>query len=360
MAGFLSNLVNQALHTVSGGRMGADTDVFKGVSVRGGARNPVNNAWVGRTDTSQNRSGGGAPSGGGAAQVLSEATVAPVDYYYGGGGGSGGGGGGAAQLPALNQAAINNTQLSLDQLPALLQNALAAEAARRANALGAFDSQERTQRDQYNKSLTTNQQNYDSNFMAALRSGAGGLSGLLNILRGTGAAGGTAEDMARDTVSGVTSNDIRMGADTRDANQTALDSSLSSFLTDLRGKRQAAEDTFRNNEAAIRRDNLSQQQDLMQKMASFYSEGGRTAEATDWMNRSGSLTPQIAQNSRTQQSRYDTSPVQVKAPELTAFAAPEQPNVQVAAPEQLGSGIFTMNRRKEQQETTPTALPAGA
>lgn len=267
---------------------------------------------------------------------------------------------GAAALPALNQAAINNTQVAIDQLPALLQAALAAEQTRYGNTTRGFDTQQKQQQGQYDTSTTTNQQNYDANYMDSIRSGIKGLGGLFNILRGTGAAGGTAQDQVRDVVGGVTANDIRTGADTQQANQTSLDSALSNFLTEIKGKRQMAEDTFANNESAIRRDNLSQQQDLFSKMAGYYADGGRTANATNWMNKAGSLTPEIARNSMAKQSAYDTSPVAVKAPELAAFSAPTQPDVAVATPDQVGAGIFTMNRKKEQQEQVPTLVPAGA
>lgn len=287
------------------------------------------------------------PSGGGTgSNALGSSTNAPT----------GGGGAALPALPALNQAAINNTQLALDQLPALLDAALRAEATRRDNTLRGFNDQEAGQRKQYDESTTTNQQNYDANYMAAIRSGIQGLGSLFNALRGSGAAGGTAQDIARDTVGGVTANDIRMGADTQQGNQRALDTSLSTFLTDLKGKRQAAEDTFRNNENAYRRDNLSQQQDLMSKMASYYSDGGRVGEATSWMNRAGSLTPAIAQNSMAKQSAYDTTPVAVKAPELSAFSAPSQPDVTMATPDQVGTGIFTMNKKKEQQDLVPVGV----
>lgn len=282
----------------------------------------------------------------GSSQILGSSTGAPR--------------GGGAALPALNQAAINNTQIALDQLPAILQAAIAAEQTRKANTIRGFDDQEQGQRETYDTSTVTNQQNYDSNYMDSIRSGIKGLGGLFNILRGTGAAGGTAQDQVRDVVGGVTAADIRGGADTQQANQTALDSALSNFLTEIKGKRQMAEDTFANNESAIRRDNLSQQQDLFSKMASYYSDGGRTGEATNWMNRAGSLTPDIARNSMAKQSSYDTSPVAVKAPELAAFSAPTQPDVAVATPDQVGAGIFTMNRKKEQREQVPVALPAGA
>lgn len=286
---------------------------------------------------------GGSPTGGGTGTL----------------GDGGGAPSGAAALPALNMAAINNTQVALDQLPALLQAALEAESVRRGNLDRAFTDQETNQRGIYDTSTTTNQQNYDANYMDSIRSGIKGLGSLMNILRGTGAAGGTAQDMVRDTVGGITASDIRGGADTQKANQASLDTSLSSFLTELKGKRQVADDTFENNKRAIQRDNLTQMQDLFGKMAGYYADGGRTADATNFMSRAGSLTPQIAQNSMAKQSAYDTAPVAVQAPQLTAFAAPSQPDA-AAVPEngQVGTGIFTMNRKKEAVQQ-PVALPVG-
>lgn len=293
----------------------------------------------------------------------------------GGGSGGGGGGGGSQQvlndtvnrasvaaapaLPALNMAAINNTQLTLDQLPGLLQAALEAEGTRYGNLTRGFNDQEAGQRKTYDESTTTNQQNYDGNYMDSIRAGIKGMGGLLGILRGTGAGGGTAEDLVRDTVGGVTANDIRTGSDTLKTNQTNLDGVLSNFLTELKGKRQAADDTFENNKRAVTRDNVSQTQDLLTKMSGYYADGGRTAEATSLLNRAGGLTPQIAQNSAARQSAYDTTPVAVQAPQLSAFSAPSQPDVSAVSDSgQVGSGIFTLNRKKAEQ--VPTALPVGA
>lgn len=267
-----------------------------------------------------------------------------------------GGGGGGAAAPVFNQAGATNTQLAIDQVPGLLADALAAENTRYQNTLGGFNAQEASQRDTHDKSTITNQQNYDANFMDSIRSGVKGLGGLFQILRGTGAGGGSVEDDARDIVGGVTARDIRTGADTQQENQTALNAALSTFLTDLRGKREANEDTFANNQSAIRRDSNTQLQDLYSKMAGFYGDAGRTAEYNDWMGRAGGLTPEIAKDSRTQVSNYDTTPVAVQTPQLSAFAAPSQPNV-VSAPSdgQIGSGIFTMSDRRR-RETAPAGV----
>ncbi len=264
------------------------------------------------------------------------------------------GGGGGAAAPVFNQAGADNTQRTIDQIPGLLRAALDAEGTSYGNTVGGFNAAEGAQRGTYDKSTTTNQLNYDSNFMDSIRSGIKGLGGLMSLLRGTGAGGGTAEDQARDAVGGVTSQDIRTGADTQKENQGALDGALSSFLTELGIKRKAAEDTRVNNERAIRRDSNTQLQDLFGKMSGFYGEAGNTGAANEWMNRAGNLTPEIAANSRTQVSLYDTTPVAVKAPELAAFADPTQPSVVTAPEGQVGSGIFTMSDRRRKE-----AAPVG-
>lgn len=270
----------------------------------------------------------------------------------------GAGTGGAAKV--FNQAGADNTQRTIDQMGPLLQAALEAEGTRYGNVVNGFNTQEAGQRDTYGKSTTTNQQNYDANFMDSIRAGIKGLGGLFNILRGTGAGGGTAEDLARDTVGGVTSQDIRTGHDTQQENQTSLDATLSSFLSDLKQKRQLAEDTRVNNERAVKRDSNTQLQDLYGKMAGFYGDVGNTAGANDWMNRAGNLTPEIAADSMARVSNYDTTPVAVHAPEITAFAGPTQPNV-VAPPSdgQVGSGIFTMSDPRRRKEVAPIPVPVG-
>lgn len=270
-------------------------------------------------------------------------------------GGSSAGGGGAP-APVFNQAGADNTQRTINEIPGLLEAALQAERTRYGNTIGEFNAQEQGQRKTYGESTTTNQQNYDSNYMDSIRAGITGLGGLMSLLRGTGAGGGTAEDMARDTVGGVTATDIRAGADTQKENQTTLDSSLNTFLSDLSRKRKANEDTLVNNERAVRRDSNTQLQDLYGKMAGFYGDVGNTGETNNWMNRAGALTPDIAANSRTQVSPYDTAPVTVKAPEISAFAAPTQPSIVTAPGGQVGSGIFSMTEPKRRKEAEPVGV----
>ncbi len=269
----------------------------------------------------------------------------------------GGGGGGGEPAKVFNQVGAENTQRTIDQIPGLLEAALATEGTRYGNVINDYNTEEQGQRKIYGTSTTTNQQNYDANFMDSIRGGIKGLGGLMQLLRGTGAAGGTAEDLARDAVGEVTANDIRGGADTQKENQTSLDSSLGAFLSGLQRKRQEAEDTRVNNERAVRAGSNTQLQNLFGQMAGFYGDVGNTAGANEWMNKAGALTPDIAANSRTQISPYDTTPVTVQAPQLAAFAAPTQPNVTTAPNGQIGSGIFTMTDPRRRKDI---AAPVGA
>lgn len=249
-----------------------------------------------------------------------------------------------APRPVLNRAAIDNTQKSIDQLPLMLKMALDAEAEKYQNAENSFNIQQGEEQARYDEGSTTNNLNYDANLMASLRSGAKGLSGLLSILRGTGAEG-----WAQDAVMDTTNSDIRNGLDTRNENQTALDTSLGSFMSDLAGKRRANKETRLNNEYAARGQNASQMQDLYKTMAGFYSDAEDTSGAANWMNKAGDLSADVARYSTAPVGTYDQTPVKVKAAPITAFNGATKQNMAFdEGKTSPTNGIFTINdtRRK--------------
>lgn len=256
-------------------------------------------------------------------------------------GGTGGTGGNYTPAPppnpniAIDTAAINNTQKSVDQLPAILAAALAANGTQYQNAESALDAQQTAQQTAHDQGTTTNQQNYDSNLMAALRTGASGLSGLLSILRGTGMEG-----WANNTVRDATNGDIQSGLVTRDQNQSGLDTSLGNFLTDLSGKRNLNAQTRDNNAAAANKDNATQMQDLYTKMAGYYKDEGDDANATKYLNMAGDQSPQIAKYGVAPVSAYDTTPVAVTSPKENAYAAPTAESVNYSPGS--SNGVFTI------------------
>lgn len=248
----------------------------------------------------------------------------------------------AAPKPVLNQAAVNNTQGSIDELAGILQRALDAENQKYTDAETLFNEQQAGEQGRYDKGTETNQLNYDSNLMASLRAGAKGLGGLLSILRGTGAEG-WANDAVRDT----TSSDIRTGLDTRNENQTSLDNGMGSFLGELAGKRRDNEATRQNNEFAHRGNNASEAQRLYKEMAGFYSDAEDTGNATRLMNKAGEYTPEIAKYSVAPVRGYDSSPVKVQAAPVTAFGGAAEQNVNYDGGSNPNNGIFTINNTRK-------------
>ena len=271
------------------------------------------------------------------------------------GGGGGGGGGSGRTYDPLNQGAVNATLASLGGLDTVLANALTSADTGYRNAIDALNQQEAGQRKAYDENSLSNMQNYDSNLAASLRAGRTGLSGLMAALRGGGGGGNQfARDWVQNTVGDTASNDIRQGYETFDDNRRGLDSSLSTFLTDLQGKRRANEDTLENNRRAAQLYDAQQRQGLFQTLAGLYGDAGQTVQADSYMAQAGSQAPRIASNMGAQVSRYDSAPVEVKSPDITAFSAPEKQSMS-ASPDR-NSGIFSMldpRRRKE-------AMPAGA
>lgn len=247
-----------------------------------------------------------------------------------------------APKPVLNQAAVDNTQGSIDALAGILQRALDAENQKYTNAETLFNEQQAGEQGRYDKGTETNQLNYDSNLMASLRAGAKGLGGLLSILRGTGAEG-WANDAVRDT----TSSDIRTGLDNRNENQTSLDNGIGSFLGELAGKRRDNEATRQNNEFAHRGNNASEAQRLYKEMAGFYSDAEDTGNATRLMNKAGEYTPEIAKYSVAPVRGYDASPVKVQAAPVTAFSGATEKNVNYDGGNNSNNGIFTINNTRK-------------
>jgi len=251
----------------------------------------------------------------------------------------------------LNQAQVDATNQSLGSLGQILANAYASAQTGYDNARDQLNSQETTQRARYDQESLKNQQNYDANLGASLRAGRSGLSGLMAALRGGGGGGNDyARNWIQNTVADTTANDIREGYNTFDENRTAQDNNLSTFLTDLEGKRRENEDALVNNRRAADLYDAQQKQGLYQKLADLYGESGNAGENARYLGLAGGQAGNIAQNMGAQVSRYNSSPIEVKSPDMTAFASPEQQSMG-ASENARGTGIFSMldPRRREKE-----------
>lgn len=251
----------------------------------------------------------------------------------------------------LNQAQVDATNKTLGSLGQILAEALSNARTGYQNRQNQLNAQETSQRKTYDESTLKNQQNYDANLGASIRAGSKGLSGLMSALRGGGGAGNDyARNWVQDTVADTTANDIREGYNTFDENRRATDSALSTFLTDLEGKRRENEDTYENNQRAARLYDAQQKQSLYQKLADLYGDAGNAGENARYLGLAGGEAGNIAQNMGAKVSAYSSAPIEVKSPDMAAFAAPET-QAMSASENSRGSGIFSMldPRRREKE-----------
>lgn len=264
---------------------------------------------------------------------------------------TGGGGGGGTPAPVLNQAAVDATNQKLAGLDTILAQALSRAATQRDNIRDALNTQQTQGVAQYDENTLRNMQNYDANLGASLRAGRSGLSGLMAALRGGGGAGNDfARDWVQNTVADTTSNDIREGYDTFDENRRGLDSSHSTFLNELAGRRRENEDTFENNQRAARLYDAQQRQEALQTLSGLYGDAGNRGQADTFMRQAGGQNAAIAQNMGAEVRRFNDAPIQVQSPDMTAFSAPEQ-QAMTATPNR-NTGVFAINdpRRLREEE----------
>lgn len=258
--------------------------------------------------------------------------------------------GGATYKP-LNQAQVDTTNASLSSLGQILSEALSNASKGYNRVKEQLGAQEAERRGIYDAESLKNQQNYDSNLGASLRAGRSGLSGLMAALRGGGGGGNDyARNWIQNTVADTTANDIREGYNTFDENRAAQDQGMSTFLNELRGKREENQETFENKQRAARLYDAQQKQNLYQKLADLYGESGNASENARYLGLAGGQAGNIAQNMVEKVGDYNTTPIKVQSPDITAFAAPEQQSMS-ASENARGTGIFSMldPRRREKE-----------
>lgn len=254
-----------------------------------------------------------------------------------------GGGGGGSQYAPLNQAAIDAINSSMGQLGTLRDQQLAEEQGKYDNLIKRYQDEAVQNQQKYDTDLLTTNQNHAKNLMQSLYAGSGGLQSLLSILRGQGAGQGTARDLVFDTVGSQTARDIASGDQTRNENASALDNFLNTFLSQDRNRRDEAEQTRRNNENAIRANELTQRQGFYNKLADIYGDAGNTSQAQRYAADAIGLNPDITRLSNRGVAQYTPVESTVQAPNLGSYSGPTQSGVSASGGQGgLGSGVFTL------------------
>lgn len=215
--------------------------------------------------------------------------------------GSGGDGGASARAAAAEaaqraarQAALNNTQKSIDSLGTELNV-----------GYGNIDAEANAVRSRYQREAEGNEKDYSTqtvnnnqsllkNKQNALQAAAQGARGLRSTLSSIGALGGTGQTLANRAVTNAANQDIGEASETAAGNARTLDTAIGKFRDEDRARREELEVSARNNRTALEGRVESKRQGFLQKMAELFSELGDAGQATNYLNQAGDLNNTIA------------------------------------------------------------------
>lgn len=206
-------------------------------------------------------------------------------------------GGGGTVVPELNQAAIDNTQKAIGSLDTELAVGNKSIDDSFGSLIGGYDREAQRAETDYSDQTVTNNQNFAKNKQNALLAAAQGRRGLRGTLASIGALSGYGGRLADRAVTQGANADIGGAAETSATNALGLDRAIGNFREEDKNRRADAETARTNQRTAQEGRILSKRQQFFQKMAELFGEGGRTAEATDYLNRAGDLNTPIAQKS---------------------------------------------------------------
>lgn len=215
---------------------------------------------------------------------------------YSGGGTNSGGAAAAAEAAqrAARQAALNNTQKSIDSLGTELNV-----------GYGNIDAEANAVRSRYQREAEGNEKDYSTqtvnnnqsllkNKQNALQAAAQGARGLRSTLSSIGALGGTGQTLANRAVTNAANQDIGEASETAAGNARTLDTAIGKFRDEDRARRDELEVSARNNRTALEGRVESKRQGFLQKMAELFSELGDSGSATSYLNQAGDLNNTIA------------------------------------------------------------------
>lgn len=250
---------------------------------------------------------------------------------------------GDSNVTPLNQVGIDAINSSLGQLDTVRDQGLATEKNKYNSLIDRYSDEATQNQNKYDADLLTTNKNHAKNLMQSLYAGIGGLGSLLSIIRGQGAGSGTARDLVENAVGSQTARDIAGGDQTREDNTSALDNFINTFLSKDENRRREAELTLENNQNAIRSNELSQRQELLNNLAKIYGDAGRTADAQKYAADAISLNPRLTSLSNRGVAEYSPVDAAVQAPTLTSFAGPSTGGVTASGGAgNLGAGVFTL------------------
>lgn len=262
----------------------------------------------------------------------------------------GGGGGGGAPTYKDTTASRNATQVSLDNVDTVFNNALTGADNEYNSIKGAYDIEDAANLQKYQGDVEGNEIDRDGNTQAALRTAAQGARGLYATLASLGALNGTGRTLANRAVATEANTDLGEGEKSFKTNVETLYDARGEMEKKEKQRRLDAEKTWQDARNNAEYDKLEQNQKLSKEMAGYWQDAGNFGEADSWTNRSSSYTPQLAAKTKKATTQYATTPLEYGKPAMNKYLAGlNSTAVNVAGGNPINGALYTTTKQKDKE-----------
>lgn len=264
--------------------------------------------------------------------------------------------GSGAKAPVLNTAAIDNTNKAISSLDTERAVGNKNIDDSYGSVVGRYDQEAQRAKGDYDEGVVTTNTNLQKDKQNAYVAAAQGRRGLRGSLAAIGALSGDGARLADRAVTQGANEDIGGAAETATTNIGSLDKAKRNFDDEDKQRRADAETARNNSKTALEGTILSKQQQYYQKLAELFAEGGKTGEASTWLNKAGDLNSGIAQRTAVQASPIVAKSANFTPGDLESYlAGAGDMTVQVDAGAngaQTPATILAQKKRREEELAT--------
>jgi hypothetical protein len=246
-------------------------------------------------------------------------------------------------------AARNATQVSIDSLGTILNNALAGADGEYSSVIDAYNTEDAANKAKYEGDVQKNEINRDESTQASLLGAARGSRGLYATLASLGALNGTGRTLANRAVATEANADLGAGQKSFETNVSNLFDARSILSKQEEQRRKDAEKIRADAKQNAEYDYYKGNQDLSKEMAGLWTDAGNTGEAGNWLNRSSTYTPEMAKRTKVNVGQYAKTPLAYSAPELNKYlGGMSNMAVNVAGGNPINGAIYTSTKKRDE------------
>ena len=263
---------------------------------------------------------------------------------------NGGGGGVSAPVYPDTTAARNATQVSLDSLGTIRDNAIAGAEGEYNSVMGAYNTEDAENLKKYQGDVEKTEITRDENTQKSLLAAAKGTRGLYATLASLGALGGTGRTLANRAISTEANADLGAGEDSFETNIKTLGDVRGELEKKEKQRKLDAEKIKKDARQNAEYDYFKGHQDLSKEMAKHWADTGNNAEANNWTAKSSTYTPEMAARTKVNVGQYAKTPLAYSAPELNKYlAGMNSTAVNVAGGSPINGAIYTSTSKKDKE-----------